>query len=132
MEANLIATRLSDSQILDRQNIEGNTTDPTFAIATSIAILTAMAVSTYAYISKELQKPRNQKPCDRTPCHSCEYFNNNLYLNCALHPTIVSTEAAHDCLDYCPNSQTKRAAELKKILPFTSKFFPGRSHDVNR
>jgi hypothetical protein len=128
MEPKLIATQSSNSLTFDRQSIEGATTDPTLAIATSIAILTAMSVSTYAYISKELHKPLSRKPCERTLCHSCEYFNNNLYLNCALHPTLVSTEAARDCLDYCPNSQAKRSAELKKVLPFTSKFFPDRSN----
>ncbi len=126
MEATLIATQSANSVTLDRQRIEDTTTDSAFAIFSSIAILTAMAISTYAFAKR--QKAYTQKACEKSPCNSCEYFDRNLYLNCAIHPTIVGTEAATDCKDYCPNSQTKRAEELKKILPFASKIFPNRSN----
>ncbi|WP_310481825.1 hypothetical protein [Chamaesiphon sp. VAR_48_metabat_403] len=72
MEATLIATQSSNLLTVDRQNIEGIATDPTFAIVSSMAILTAIAVSSYAYVSTERQKNYSRKPCDRTPCHSCE------------------------------------------------------------
>lgn len=125
MEAKLIATQASNSLTLDRQRIEDTAADSAFAIFSSIAILTAIAVSTCAFVSRERQKSYSQKSC-QNPCNSCEYFDGNHYLNCAIHPTTVRTDAAIDCIDYCPNSQTKRAEELKKILPFASKFFPHR------
>jgi hypothetical protein len=128
MEVTLIATQSANSLTLDRQRIEDAAADSAFAIFSSIAILTAMAVSTYAYASRERQNYYSQKSCDRSPCNSCEYFDRNLYLNCAIHPTTVRTEAAIDCIDYCPNRQTKRAEELKKVLPFASKIFPNRSN----
>jgi hypothetical protein len=128
MEATLIATQSANSLTLDRQRIEDAAADSAFAIFSSIAILTAMAVSTYAYVSRERQKSYTQKSCEQSPCNSCAYFDRNLYLNCAIHPTTVKTEAAIDCIDYCPDRKTKRAEELKKVLPFASKFFLNRSN----
>ncbi|WP_295619538.1 hypothetical protein [Chamaesiphon sp. GL140_3_metabinner_50] len=128
MESKLIATQSPNSLILDRQRIEDTAADSSFAMFSSIVILIAMAVSTCAFISKERQKSYTQKPCQKSPCNNCEYFDGNHYLNCAIHPTTVRTEAAIDCLDYCPNSKTRRAEELKKVLPFASKFFPNRSN----
>jgi hypothetical protein len=128
MEAKLIATQSSNLLTLDRQRIEDAAADSAFAIFSSIAILTAMAVSTYAVVSRERQKSSNQKSCEQSPCSHCAYFEHNLYLNCAIHPTTVNTETAIDCIDYCPNRKTKRAEELKKVMPFASKFFPNRSN----
>lgn len=43
------------------------------------------------------------------PCRNCEYFQHNYYLNCAVHPSIVLTEQALNCSDYCskkiPNNE---------------------------
>lgn len=38
----------------------------------------------------------------QTPCRKCRFFSNNLYLKCAVHPTIVLTKKANDCADYNP------------------------------
>ena len=124
MEAKIIATQSYHSLTPNRQRIE----DSAFTTFSSIAILTAMAVFTYAFVAKERQKSYSQKHCDKSPCNNCEYFDRNLYLNCAIHPTTVKTEAAIDCIDYCPDSKTKRAEELKKVLPFISKIFLNRSN----
>lgn len=35
-----------------------------------------------------------------SPCRECRFFQNNTYLNCAVHPTRVLTEEAYDCSDY--------------------------------
>ena len=34
-------------------------------------------------------------------CRSCRYYAKNPYLRCALHPSIVLTKQADNCLDYC-------------------------------
>lgn len=128
MASELIATKSFNSVAFDRPKLEYATGDSVFALYSSIAILTAMAVSTYAFVARERQKSDARKSLEKSPCDRCEYFNRNLYLNCAIHPTIVKTEAANDCIDYCPDSRTKRAEELKKSLPFTSKIFPNRSN----
>jgi hypothetical protein len=124
MEAKLIVVQSSNSLSPSQQRVESAATDSTFPIVSSIGIMTAIAVSTYACISKQRQKLHSQKSSHKAICYSCEYFTNNLYLNCALHPTTVLTGAAVDCADYCPNSKAKRTEELKKALPFVSKIFP--------
>lgn len=35
-----------------------------------------------------------------SPCKNCRFFQSNTFLNCAVHPTRVLTEAAYDCPDY--------------------------------
>ncbi|MFW9259229.1 hypothetical protein [Nostoc sp. CALU 546] len=39
------------------------------------------------------------------PCRNCRFFTNNHYLYCTVHPSIVLTEQALDCSDYCPLSE---------------------------
>lgn len=41
------------------------------------------------------------KPVDTPPCKNCQFFANNRYLNCSVHPSIVLTEQAVNCPDYC-------------------------------
>ena len=124
MEAKLIVIQPSNSLNPSQQRFESAATEPMFPIVSGITIITAIAVSTYAYISKQRQKLHKRASSSKAICHSCEYFNNNLYLNCALHPTTVLTESAVDCQDYCPNSKAKRTEELKKSLSFVNKIFP--------
>lgn len=38
----------------------------------------------------------------QVPCKKCQYFNNNYFLKCAVHPSIALTQEAVDCSDYCP------------------------------
>ncbi|WP_026733737.1 hypothetical protein [Fischerella sp. PCC 9605] len=38
----------------------------------------------------------------KLPCYTCRYFSNNHYLHCAVQPSIVLTEEAMNCSDYCP------------------------------
>ena len=124
MEAKLIVIQPSNSLNPSQYSVETATTDPMFPIVSSIAVMTAIAVSTYAYISQQRQKSNRRVADPKAVCHSCTYFNNNLYLNCALHPSKVLTEAAIDCVDYCPNSKAKKAEALKKASPLASKTFP--------
>jgi hypothetical protein len=42
-----------------------------------------------------------RKPLDQVPCKSCRFFSNNHYINCAVQPSIVLTEQASNCPDYC-------------------------------
>ncbi|MBD1805560.1 hypothetical protein H6F98_08880 [Microcoleus sp. FACHB-SPT15] len=35
------------------------------------------------------------------PCKKCYFFLNNHYLKCAIHPSVVLTEQASNCPDYC-------------------------------
>jgi len=40
-------------------------------------------------------------------CRSCQFYARNLYLKCAVHPSIVLTRQANSCLDYCNKHQQK-------------------------
>ena len=44
-------------------------------------------------------------PFFQTPCRNCKFYNRNLYLQCAVHPSIVLTKKARNCIDYCNNRQ---------------------------
>ena len=39
------------------------------------------------------------------PCSECHYFKRNLYLPCAVNPTVALTEQARDCSDFQPDEQ---------------------------
>jgi hypothetical protein len=40
-------------------------------------------------------------PADNFPCVTCQFFSNNAYLRCAVHPSVALTEKAINCPDYC-------------------------------
>jgi hypothetical protein len=124
MAAKLIVIQPSNSLNPSQQRVESAATDPMLPIVSGIAVMTAIAVSTYACISRERKKLQRQAASPKALCHSCKYFDRNLYLNCAIHPSKVLTKSAVDCVDYCPNSKAKKAEELKKSLPFATKIFP--------
>jgi hypothetical protein len=40
----------------------------------------------------------------QVPCRKCQFFKNNPYLRCAVHPTTALTSEAIHCSDYCPQN----------------------------
>ncbi len=52
--------------------------------------------------------PQNRKVISnrfqQVPCRTCQFFNGNHYLNCAVGPTIALTKQALNCSDYLPKS----------------------------
>jgi hypothetical protein len=99
--------------------------DTSFPLVSSTAILLAMAAAIAACISAKERQPAAKLQADSAvKCHSCKYFDRNLYLNCALHPSSVMTERAVDCLDYSPDRQTQRVKQWKKAIPVIGKIFP--------
>lgn len=38
-------------------------------------------------------------------CTQCQYFAKNHFLNCAVQPSLVLTDEANNCSDYCPKNQ---------------------------
>ena len=42
------------------------------------------------------------KDLHQHPCENCEFFNNNYFLKCAVHPTTALTIQALNCSDYSP------------------------------
>jgi hypothetical protein len=99
--------------------------DANLSVVSSTTILLAMATAIAACISAKERRPAAKLQADSAvKCQSCKYFDRNLYLNCALHPSSVMTEQAVDCLDYCPDRQTQRVKEWKQAIPFANKIFP--------
>ncbi|MDZ8107167.1 MAG: hypothetical protein RM338_16330 [Nostoc sp. DedQUE12a] len=40
------------------------------------------------------------KTVQQHPCKKCQFFKNNYYLKCAVHPSIALTKEALNCSDY--------------------------------
>jgi hypothetical protein len=66
-----------------------------------LVMLAAVLAQVYAYIPKFRRRQSSDLAQRNDLCYRCKYFNNNLYLKCALHPGTVLTEASVDCKDYC-------------------------------
>ena len=44
------------------------------------------------------------KNLQKVPCNNCIFFSDNLYLKCAVQPSIVLTNKAMKCSDYAPRN----------------------------
>ncbi len=44
------------------------------------------------------------KSFEKIPCLNCQFFKNNPYLKCAIHPSTVLSAEALNCPDYWPES----------------------------
>ncbi|OYD97369.1 hypothetical protein CDG76_00240 [Nostoc sp. 'Peltigera membranacea cyanobiont' 210A] len=42
------------------------------------------------------------KHLEQHTCKKCQFFNNNYFLKCAVHPTTALTKEALNCSDYSP------------------------------
>jgi hypothetical protein len=82
----------------------------------SLILLSTIGVLIYACIPKRKQHSSKVTLPITIKCFSCQYFNDNHYIECALHPLIVMTEQVVDCKDYYPKAESNRAEKLKKIL----------------
>lgn len=47
---------------------------------------------------------KTAKQLHRIPCANCQFFSNNYYLKCPVHPDFALTEEAINCSDYLPES----------------------------
>lgn len=43
----------------------------------------------------------NIKTTEQIPCKNCKFYSNDPHLKCAVNPSVVLTEQAIDCSDYC-------------------------------
>ena len=56
---------------------------------------------------KGLPDPRGgDRRHHKIPCKTCQFFKDNPYIKCAVHPSIAATKSAIECSDYTP--QIKR------------------------
>jgi hypothetical protein len=85
--------------------------DTVFLVLVSLISISAIAAAIYACIPKAIQLPFSPKLNCKTPCYRCQYFSDNPYVKCALHPDMVLTEKAIDCQDYHSNSIAEQLEE---------------------
>jgi hypothetical protein len=82
----------------------------------SLVIISTIGGLIYAYLFNRKQNSFRGNPPDRIICSRCQYFNNNNFLKCALHPARVLTEQAIDCIDYDQKTELKQVKKWRKIL----------------
>lgn len=75
-----------------------------------IFLMFVWAMTKFILGSNARKSPHNGKVSSSTshevPCRNCQFFKDNHYLNCAVHPSTVLTKQALNCADYLPNSST--------------------------
>lgn len=102
METKLIEIQPSNSIPSNQKAIELRPADITFFIILNLALLAAIAIPIYAFITKRKRASFGLKPPPKSICHCCQYFSDNRYLKCALHPVTVMTEETMNCADHRP------------------------------
>ena len=122
MEAKPIVTQLSNSIAPSQREIETLSVDPAFSL-TSLMLVSAIGVAIYAYIFKRSDRALALKQSQEIMCRRCEFFSDNHYLKCTLHPTTVLTLQAINCQDCRLKSQAKWIGKIKGILPSLYSFF---------
>jgi hypothetical protein len=102
MEPKLIAIQPSNSILPSQKAIEPRPADIAFFIILNLALLSAIAIPIYVFIVKRKRASFGFKPSPKVICHRCQYFSDNRYLKCALHPVTVLTEETINCADHRP------------------------------
>ncbi len=104
MEPKLIAIQPSNLIPPSQKAIELRPADIAFFIVINFvllsALLSAIAIPIYVFIVKRKRASFGFKPSPKVICHRCQYFSDNRYLKCALHPVTVLTEETINCADH--------------------------------
>lgn len=73
-----------------------------------IAIALQLLLAFYLHLRERfIVKRRRIKVAKNSPCQHCCYFDNNPFLNCALHPTDALRNQSENCRDYRPRMVTQ-------------------------
>ncbi|WP_373546414.1 hypothetical protein [Chamaesiphon sp.] len=86
----------------------------TWGVIFSLIILSTIGVLIYACIFNRKQHSFRVKLPSTVTCYRCRYFNDNHFLQCALHPVTVLTEQSVDCMDYCQKARAKWFEDLEE------------------
>ena len=123
MEAKSIVTQPSNSLAANQYGGQNSSVLNSACSIANLIVLATIAVAIFAGIPHYKRRSLTAKPPPGMMCRRCEYFSDNHFVKCALHPTTVLTERASDCHD----CQLKREAEwvkrIKNILPSIYNFF---------
>lgn len=84
--------------------------------------LSAILAQIYIYLPKLKFGKSNLKNRPQVKCDRCQYFHNNLYLKCTLHPADAMTERASNCMDFEakgePEKQPQQTGWLQRFNLF--------------
>jgi hypothetical protein len=69
-----------------------------------IGIVVLLKVIALKLTAEHKQVIATLKCADKVPCRNCQFFSNNSYLKCAVHPSTVLKDTAIDCSDYRPKT----------------------------
>ncbi|KAB8318385.1 hypothetical protein SD81_016365 [Tolypothrix campylonemoides VB511288] len=83
--------------------------DPEHLVA-PICLIILWAFAVFLFLSNSWKYLQNRKATinrfQQFRCWNCGYFQDNHYLNCAVHPSIVLTKHALNCPDFWSNTNT--------------------------
>ncbi|MEH2179158.1 MAG: hypothetical protein V7K56_08405 [Nostoc sp.] len=84
-----------------------------FLVHISFMVVWTIVVFLVSFVCKALEDPPENTVQDKDEivsikhlkqhtCKKCQFFNNNYFLKCAVHPTTALTKQALNCSDYKP------------------------------
>jgi len=79
--------------------------DATIALLTVYLVLVLATIAMFLLLTTSAWKQKKvitTQSLDQIPCRNCQFFKENQYLRCAVHPAIALTQQAIDCQDYEP------------------------------
>jgi len=81
---------------------EATPKDPSSDVFAYICVIIFAVVYGYLVGScvQRRKKHLYQGQSGEMPCKQCSFFNENVYLQCAVNPKVVLTPQAKDCRDY--------------------------------
>jgi len=97
--------QVNEAQEENTQPTNTGIPDHVFMIWGPIGLILSWA-ALFLMLSKRGRIARNEiavniKNLNQIPCKNCKFFANNPHLKCAIQPSLVLTEKAIDCSDYC-------------------------------
>lgn len=97
--------QVNETQIENAQPTNTGIPDHVFMIWGPVCLILSWA-ALFLMLSKRGRIARNEiafniKSLNQIPCKNCKFFANNPHLKCAIQPSLVLTEKAIDCSDYC-------------------------------
>lgn len=69
--------------------------------ATVLSIISLVLLKVFHKLETVKIRGSSIWPVSQIPCKSCQFFAQNRYLSCAVHPFTVLTKQAKNCSDYC-------------------------------
>lgn len=77
-----------------------------------VCLIILWAIAVFLFLSNVRKFLQNRKVTinhfQQSPCWKCRYFQDNHYLNCAVHPSIVLTKHALNCPDFWSNNNVTK------------------------